>query len=70
MTERPKRGRPPKPDGPTPGRHIRIGPIWDEAHTAATEDREKFSAFVERALRLELQRRRRRIERERGRDEA
>lgn len=58
-------GRP--PSGITPGRSIRIGAVWDQAKAAAEQDGEKFAAFVERALVLELARRARRLRKQAGR---
>lgn len=58
------RGRPRKPEGETPSRSIRVGDVWDDAKAAAEADGEKFAAFVERALRLELARRKRRQRRQ------
>jgi hypothetical protein len=60
-------GKPGRPaTGQVPGRSIRIGPTWDEAKAAAEADGEKFAAFVERALRRELDRRARRLQRDQG----
>lgn len=54
-------GKPGRPaTGQTKGRSIRIGATWDEAYAAAEADGEKFAAFVERALRRELDLRQRR----------
>ncbi|WP_433651017.1 hypothetical protein ACQP2C_32405 [Micromonospora zamorensis] len=58
-------GKPGRPaTGQVPGRSIRIGATWDEAKAAADADGERFAAFVERALRHELDRRARRLARE------
>jgi hypothetical protein len=60
-------GKPGRPaTGQTKGRSIRIGDTWDEAYAAADADGEKFATFVERALRRELDRRAKRLQREQG----
>lgn len=52
VTEEPtkrKRGRPPT-TGVTPGRHIRVGAIWEQAEELAKNDGENMPALVTRLL--------------------
>lgn len=54
-------GRPPKPEGQTPVRTVRIGNVWDEAKAIAEERGEKLPAVIDAALRRYVARHRHKL---------
>lgn len=60
-----RRGRP--ATGRTPGRHVRVGPVWDEVATlAAIVTGENMPAVLARLLAVEADRLRGAVERSQG----